>query len=142
MVQVKDGEPFAVADIPGLIEGAHTGTGLGIQFLKHIERTRCLVHLIDAATIDRDDPLQGYRTINNELAMYGKHLLEKPQVVVLNKMDITEAAELADLFLKTAGLETCFRISAATRKGVEDLKKHLFTIVSTHHEPEPTDHSE
>jgi GTP-binding protein len=142
MVQIKDCEPFAVADIPGLIEGAHAGAGLGIQFLKHIERTSCLVHLIDASAIDKDNPLQGYQTINNELAMYGKHLLEKPRVVVLNKMDITGANELADLFIQAAGLETCFRISAATRKGVEDLKKRLFTIVSKHHEPDPTEHTQ
>jgi GTPase len=142
MVQIKDCEPFAVADIPGLIEGAHTGTGLGIQFLKHIERTRCLVHLIDAAAIDPDDPLHGYRTINNELAMYGKNLEEKPQVVVLNKMDITGATEMAELFVSAAGLEKCFRISAAARKGIDDLKNYLFEIVSKSHEPDPPEHSE
>jgi GTP-binding protein len=110
--------------------------------LKHIERTRFLVHLIDAAAIDKSDPLRGYRTINAELAMYGKHLAEKPQVVVLNKMDIPEAAELADLFIKAAGLETCFRISAAARNGIDGLKNHLFELLSKSNEhittPDPS----
>lgn len=130
MVKVKDGEPFAVADIPGLIEGAHTGAGLGIQFLRHIERTRFLVHLIDASAIDPADPLKAYRTINNELAMYGKTLTEKPQVVVLNKMDIPEASALADVFERTIQPAACFRISAAACQGLEDLKNHLLMLLS------------
>ena len=134
MVQVKDNEPFAVADIPGLIEGAHMGTGLGIRFLKHIERTRFLVHLIDAAAIDKNDPLRDYRTINSELAQYGKHLAEKPQVVVLNKMDLPEATENSELFINAAGLASCFKISAATKRGIDDLKKHLYTILCQYHE--------
>lgn len=134
MVQVKNNEPFAVADIPGLIEGAHLGAGLGIQFLKHVERTRCLVHLIDASAIDKTDPLRGYRTINDELALYGKNLADKPQVVVLNKMDIPEAAELAEIFVREARLGTCLRISAATRIGIDTLKNYLLTLLSKHHE--------
>ncbi len=141
MVRVKDNEPFAVADIPGLIEGAHTGTGLGIRFLKHIERTRFLVHLIDAAAIDPSDPLQGFRTINEELSQYGQHLAEKPQVVVLNKMDLTGASDLADLFIETAGVEPCFKISAATKSGLEDLKNHLFALLCQYHELQSTSDS-
>ncbi|MDY6903988.1 MAG: GTPase ObgE [Thermodesulfobacteriota bacterium] len=129
MVTLKDSEPIAVADIPGLIEGAHTGTGLGIQFLKHIERTRVLLHLIDASAIDPDDPLAGFHTINKELAMFSESLAQKPQVVVLNKMDIPEAASLVRAFEKAAGLERCFMISAAAKKGVADLKKHLFAVL-------------
>ncbi len=142
MVQVKNGEPFAVADIPGLIEGAHTGTGLGIQFLKHIERTRFLVHLIDASAIDNADPLNGFRTINTELAQYGKNLMEKPQVVVLNKTDIPEAVEKADTFIKATGLKTCFKISAATKNGIEDLKNHLFALLCQYHEQDSSPDSE
>ena len=138
MVQVKDNEPFAVADIPGLIEGAHTGTGLGIRFLKHIERTLFLVHLIDASAIDETDPLSAYRTINTELAQYGKHLAEKPQVIVLNKMDLPEAAGRARRFIDAAGLSDCFKISAATKSGVDDLKMHLFTLLCQYHGQQPT----
>lgn len=140
MVQVNDSEPFAVADIPGLIEGAHTGTGLGIRFLKHIERTRFLIHLIDAAAIDISDPLKNYRTINNELTRYGENLAEKPQVVVLNKMDIPEADAAADVFITAAGLKTAFKISAATKSGIDDLKNHLFALLCKYHEqPSKTD---
>jgi len=138
MVQVHDNEPFAVADIPGLVEGAHTGTGLGIQFLKHIERTRFLVHLIDAAAIDKTDPLKGYDTINTEMARYGKNLEEKPQVVVLNKMDIPEAEEPADVFIKAVGLKSCFKISAATKTGLDDLKNHLFALLCKSNEEQST----
>ncbi|MDY6823137.1 MAG: GTPase ObgE [Thermodesulfobacteriota bacterium] len=129
MVTLKDSEPIAVADIPGLIKGAHTGTGLGIQFLKHIERTRILLHLIDASTIDENDPLAGFHTINTELAMFSEALARKPQVAVLNKMDIPEAAPLARAFEDTARLGRCFSISAATKKGIPDLKKYLFEVL-------------
>lgn len=129
MVTLKDSEPIAVADIPGLIEGAHTGTGLGIQFLKHIERTRVLLHLVDASAIDPEKPLAGFHTINNELSMFSESLFKKPQVVVLNKMDIPETGPLAKAFIDAAGLDRCFMISAATKKGVTDLKKYLFEIL-------------
>jgi GTP-binding protein len=78
VVKTDHREPFVVADIPGLIEGAHAGAGLGTHFLRHIERTRILVHLIDASGIDPSDPLRGYHTINRELAQYSRTLLEKP----------------------------------------------------------------
>jgi len=129
MVQVKNSEPFVAADIPGLIEGAHTGAGLGTRFLKHIERTRILVHLIDAAAIDKTDPLRGYHTINNELTLYGQNLAGKPQVVVLNKMDVPEAAGLAEAFIKAARPKTCFKISAAAKTGLDDLKNYLFALL-------------
>ncbi|MCP4021252.1 MAG: GTPase ObgE, partial [Desulfobacteraceae bacterium] len=90
MVEPKFGEPFAVADIPGLIEGAHKGTGLGISFLKHIERTGILIHLIDVSDIDPDDPLTAFKLINNELSQYSKTLADKTQIVVLNKIDLTD----------------------------------------------------
>ena len=77
MVEPPFGEPFAVADIPGLIEGAHEGIGLGIKFLKHIERTGLLIHLIDAGGIDPENPLESFNLINNELAMYSKKLAQK-----------------------------------------------------------------
>ncbi|MFZ5562677.1 MAG: GTPase ObgE [Thermodesulfobacteriota bacterium] len=135
MVKIPGAEPFAAADIPGLIEGAHTGTGLGIRFLKHIERTRLLVHLMDAAAIDPDNPLAAHSVINRELAMFSPALAQKPQVVVLNKMDIPGARERADLFIRASGIQGCFLISAAARSGVEELKKHLFELLCTHDDP-------
>ncbi|MDY6833074.1 MAG: GTPase ObgE [Thermodesulfobacteriota bacterium] len=132
MVTLAGAEPFAVADIPGLIEGAHTGAGLGIRFLKHIERTRLLVHLIDASSIDPEDPVAPFRIINAELAMFSPALAERPQVVVLNKMDLTGADALAQQFINAAGIKKYFLISAATRSGVEELKKHLFELLCSH----------
>ena len=93
MVDPPFGEPFAVADIPGLIEGAHQGIGLGIKFLKHIERTGILVHLIDSSLIDPDSPLDSFNLINKELSKYSKTLTKKTQIVVLNKIDLSDTSE-------------------------------------------------
>lgn len=125
MVENDRGEPFAVADIPGLIEGAHTGTGLGIKFLRHVERTRLLLHLIDASDLNPEDPTSSYRTINRELSLYSKKLAEKKQIVVLNKMDLPGAPEAADLFQKALPDCQVLRISAFTTKGVRSLKETL-----------------
>ncbi len=125
MVEPPFGEPFAVADIPGLIEGAHEGTGLGISFLKHIERTGILVHLIDADKIDTDSPLDGFNLINNELAKYSKALAEKLQVVVLNKMDLPGTTEKATAFKRAADKIQVLTLSAATGKGVKELVQLL-----------------
>jgi len=114
-------EPFAVADIPGLIEGAHAGTGLGIRFLRHVERTRLLVHLVDVAAIDPDHPLKDFETVNRELAQYSRALSEKPQIVVLNKMDVKWAREAAELFQEAYGRKDLLQISAATGQGLENL---------------------
>ena len=115
------GEPFVVADIPGLIEGAHTGVGLGVRFLRHIERTRILAHLIDAAQVPEEDPIRPWRVVNKELSTYSAGIARKPQIVVLNKLDLPEARRKADLF--EAGLTdvSCLRISAATGEGVDRL---------------------
>lgn len=121
------GEPFVVADIPGLIEGAHTGTGLGIQFLKHVERTRILIHLIDTSTIDIDKPLKGYQSINTELNAFNKRLVEKPQIIVLNKLDLADTNQKANAFQQTLTNKTIERISAATGEGVDRLTQRLET---------------
>jgi GTP-binding protein len=124
VVHVEWGEPFVVADIPGLIEGAHQGAGLGIQFLRHIERTRLLVHLIDAQAIDPQAPLKAYKTINNELRRYGHNLAAKPQIVVLNKMDLPGTDTLAQVFqteMVRVHAPTSLQISAATRQGIDAL---------------------
>ena len=114
------GREFVVADIPGLIEGAADGAGIGDRFLGHIERCRVLIHLIDIAG---DDPADAYRTVNAELEAYGAGLLDKPQLVVLNKLDLADK-ELGTAFadeLLAAGAEKVFSISGATGEGIEEL---------------------
>ena len=129
VVQTDKGEPFVVADIPGLISGAHKGAGLGIQFLKHIERTRILVHLIDISSIDTNHPLDVYNTINMELALYSKNLAKKPQIVVLNKLDIPGAKKAADIFQSAAKGKRIELISAITGKGVDRLILRILEIL-------------
>ncbi|MCG8471149.1 MAG: GTPase ObgE [Desulfobacterales bacterium] len=130
MVQHDWGEPFAVADIPGLIEGAHEGVGLGTTFLKHIERTRILVHLIDASAIDPEDPLAQYEAINRELFLFSDKLKTKKQLVVLNKLDVTGADEGARAFEEAMGTTPVMRLSAATTQGVDRLKDRLNEVVN------------
>jgi len=134
VVQTDKGEPFVVADIPGLISGAHKGAGLGIRFLKHIERTRILVHLIDISSIDTNHPLNVYNTINMELALYSKNLAKKPQIVVLNKLDIPGAKEAADIFQSAAKEKNIALISAITGKGVHHLILRILEILDRSYE--------
>ncbi|MFO7666788.1 MAG: GTPase ObgE [Desulfobacterales bacterium] len=129
VVKTSGVEPFVVADIPGLIEGAHEGAGLGIQFLKHIERTSMLIHLVDASAINPDLPLSGYNTIKKELASYSKSLAEKPVLVVLNKLDITGAKDAADIFIKATGNTEVLTISAVTGEGISRLKQKIALLL-------------
>jgi GTP-binding protein len=121
VVETGWSDPFVVADIPGLIEGAHAGAGLGTQFLRHIERTRILIHLIDAASIDREKPLDHYKTVNRELKSYNPRLMQKPQIVVLNKMDLPGAREAADAFEAAQDAEPVILISALKKRGIKRL---------------------
>ena len=130
VVKTEWGEPFVVADIPGLIEGAHQGAGLGIRFLRHIERTRVLVHLVDAAAIDVNDPMKTYRAINREIELYSRELSLRPQIVVLNKIDLPEAQTGAKAFAAAAGDLDILLISAATGKGTRTLKSRLAKILN------------
>jgi len=125
VVYPPHGEPYVVADIPGLIEGAHTGAGLGHQFLRHIERTRILVHLIDATDLNRDDPLAGYRTINHEMAQYSETLARKSRIVILNKMDLPEAVDGATWFENAPDAPETQHISAATGEGIPALMNRI-----------------
>ena len=135
MVDAGWGEPFAVADIPGLIEGAHEGIGLGIQFLRHIERTGVLVHVIDVSQIDSENPLAQYDTINRELCRYSEDLAHKPQIVVLNKMDLPNADERSASFIRAYGnSDNVYLVSAATTQGIDRLKNRLAEAVYHHHE--------
>jgi GTP-binding protein len=120
----KDERSFVVADIPGLIEGAHTGAGLGIQFLRHIERTRLLVQLVDVSdSSGRPDPAQDAEVILGELASFGAGLMQKPMLLVATKIDAANKDKLAKLkrYAKKKNFEL-FSISAVTGKGIEELK--------------------
>ena len=115
---------FVVADIPGLIEGASQGAGLGTQFLRHIERTRLLAHLVDVSDASgRSDPVQDYEVITRELATFGAGLDSKPTIVIASKMDVANKEKLAKLkrYCKRKKLEL-FPISAVTGAGIDDLK--------------------
>ncbi len=134
MVQPQWGEPFAVADIPGLVEGAHSGTGLGIKFLRHVERTRILLHLIDVSVIDPEKPLEAYTTINNELAQYSVALAGKSQIVVLNKIDLPGAQEKAEIVKAAMPNQNLLVISAITGEGLDVLKSQLAAAIEKWHE--------
>lgn len=121
IVYTESGNPVVFADIPGLIKGAHKGTGLGIAFLKHVERTRILIHLIDASEIDIENPLSAYDTICQELALYSAKLGAKPQIIVLNKVDLPEAVEPAMLFQKALADKDVLLISAVTGEGIKEM---------------------
>jgi GTP-binding protein len=132
VVRTDWGEPFVIADIPGLIKGAHKGTGLGIRFLRHIERTKILVHLVDVSTIEINDPLKSYDTVNKELSMYNQQLIEKPQIVVLNKLDLPGAQEMATSFQSALKGKEVISISALTGKGIEDLTSQIIQLLDKH----------
>jgi GTP-binding protein len=124
VVELPDYRSFVVADIPGLIEGAHLGQGLGVQFLRHIERTRLLVHLVDVSEASGRDPVEDFETVMNELASFSGELVEKPMIVAATKMDIAQdAGRVAGLRKHAAarGMD-CFEISSATGLGIEKLK--------------------
>ncbi|MRX71411.1 GTPase ObgE [Bacillus lacus] len=122
VVETEDNRSFVMADLPGLIEGAHEGVGLGHQFLRHIERTRVIVHVIDMASTEGRDPYEDYLTINQELKEYNLRLTERPQIIVANKMDIPEAEEnLAAFKEKLEEDSPVIPISAVTREGLRDL---------------------
>lgn len=126
VVDTEDGRSFVMADLPGLIEGAHEGVGLGHQFLRHVERTRLIVHVIDMASIEGRDPYDDYEKINEELKAYDEKLMEKPQIIVANKMDMPNAKEnLAHFQAKLPEDVEVFPISAITKEGLRQL---LFAI--------------
>ncbi len=123
VVSVEPGKSFVVADIPGLIEGASEGAGLGHQFLRHVERTRLLVHLVDVSGMTMRDPAEDFRIVNRELAAYSERLSALPQLVALNKADLPEAASIVPELraqLTAEGYDV-FLISAVTGQGVQDL---------------------
>ena len=124
VVELPDYRSFVVADIPGLIEGAHEGHGLGIQFLRHIERTRLLVHLVDVSEASGRDPVQDFETVMEELASFSRDLVSKPMLVAASKMDVAQdPARVLALRLHVAERGMAyFEISSATGLGIEKLK--------------------
>lgn len=135
VVQHGWGEPFVVADIPGLIEGAHTGAGLGIRFLRHVERTRLLVHVVDGSSED-PEPLQALETVHRELERYDPELARKPRIVVFNKIDLPDTETNAERFRLASGKKDTFAISALTGQGVVELIRHIAIRLDQMHEPD------
>lgn len=126
VVDTKDGRSFVMADLPGLIEGAHEGVGLGHQFLRHIERTRVIVHVIDMSGMEGRDPYEDYIKINDELKQYKMRLMERPQIIVANKMDLPDSQENLEIFKEKLEEDfPIYPISAVTRQGVQEV---LFEI--------------
>lgn len=139
VVEWKNAEPFVIADIPGLIENAHLGTGLGDQFLRHVERTKLLLHFLDVSGSEGRDPLEDFKTINKELQSYNEKLSKRVQLVVLNKFDLLEDQEDANIIsqkLEQEGYEV-FLISAVTHLGLEALLNRLVILLEEIGEVEP-----
>ncbi|TEB07305.1 GTPase ObgE [Pelotomaculum schinkii] len=122
VVRVDDGRSFVMADIPGLIKGAHAGAGLGHEFLRHVERTRLLIHVLDTAGSEGRDPVEDFKVTNRELILYNPVIGSRPQVIVANKMDLPEAAENLTRLKEAYGNDyEIFPISAATGSGLGPL---------------------
>ncbi|HET7656834.1 MAG TPA: Obg family GTPase CgtA, partial [Bacillales bacterium] len=122
VVDIEDGRSFVIADLPGLIEGAHQGAGLGHEFLRHIERTRVLIHVIDMSGSEGRDPYEDFVKINEELREYNLRLTERPQIVASNKMDLPGAEEELAKFKQQVEEDVqIFPVSAATKAGVREL---------------------
>ncbi|ABK62267.1 GTPase ObgE [Clostridium novyi] len=128
VVKIEGANAFVMADIPGIIEGASEGVGLGLDFLRHIERTRLLVHVVDISGVEGRNPIEDFKKINEELKNYSVKLWDRPQIVVANKIDMLYDEEVFETFKKEVnklGFDKVFKISAATRDGVDDLIKEV-----------------
>ena len=131
VVQTKFGDSFVLADIPGLIEGAAEGIGLGHDFLRHVERTKVLIHIVDISGIEGRDALEDFDKINDELKLYNEKLSTRPQVVVANKIDIMEDESNFENFkneLESRGYKV-FKMSAATRQGIDDVIAYVSQLL-------------
>ncbi|OIK14321.1 GTPase ObgE [Bacillus sp. MUM 13] len=142
MVETEDGRSYVMADLPGLIEGASEGVGLGHQFLRHIERTRVIIHVIDMSGLEGRDPYEDYLTINKELSEYNLRLTERPQIIAASKMDMPDSEENLKIFKEKLQEDfPIFEISSVTRSGIREL---VFAVADKIEEtPEfPLDHEE
>ncbi len=127
VVSIGEGHSYAMADIPGLIEGASEGAGLGLEFLRHVERTKLLLHVIDASGQEDRDPVEDFYKINDELKQYSEKLSEKEQIIVLNKMDLPQSQEnLERIKEKFSSDYEIIEVSAATGEGLDALKKRAY----------------
>ncbi|MDO4719021.1 MAG: GTPase ObgE [Peptostreptococcaceae bacterium] len=144
VAQLRSGDSFVLADIPGLIEGASDGVGLGHEFLRHIERTKLLLHIIDISGSEGRDPYEDFVKINRELALYSEKLAKRPQIIAANKADILEDEGLYEDFCRKVEQEgySVFRMSAATHEGVEAILQELSARLRTLEEIELFDESE
>ncbi|MGL6291886.1 Obg family GTPase CgtA, partial [Eubacterium aggregans] len=139
VVQWKNSDPFVISDIPGIIEGAHQGVGLGIQFLRHVERNRLLLHIIDISGSDGRDHLKDFQDIQSEMCHYNSRFSECKQIIALNKIDLLpdpEERALIQSEFEAEGYEV-FLISAATGEGVDALLDRIITLLAEIGEVEP-----
>lgn len=132
VVKTKNGDGFVIADIPGIIEGASEGVGLGIQFLRHVERTRLLLHFLDVSGEEGRNPVDDFYAINNELKKYSEKLAKRKQIIVANKMDVVneEILKQVEELAKKEGLEL-YKISGATKQGVQELIDYVEKTLQT-----------
>ncbi len=134
VVRIDEERSFVLADIPGLIEGAHEGVGLGHDFLRHVERTKVLLHIVDVAGVDGRDPIEDFDKINNELAQYSERLARRKQLVVANKMDLPEAKEnfgRLKEYVEAKGYEIT-KASAATGEGLRELMFQAYELLEAY----------
>ncbi|MEK4977125.1 MULTISPECIES: GTPase ObgE [Bacillales] len=135
MVEVGDGRNFVMADLPGLIEGAHEGVGLGHEFLRHVERTRVIIHVVDMAGTEGRDPFEDWQKINDEIRLYNPVLIDRPQIVAANKMDMPEAEEYLAAFKEKVkeirpDIEV-MPISSLTRQGIQELLYRTIDVLES-----------
>ncbi|MBQ1550857.1 MAG: GTPase ObgE [Bacilli bacterium] len=131
VVKSRSGKTFVLADLPGLIEGASLGAGLGDKFLKHIERTKVIAHVIDMAATEGRDPYEDYVLINKELADFNEKLLEKPQIIIANKKDVESFNENIDKFKEKVKDIKIFEVSAAKNEGLQDVADYLAELIES-----------
>jgi GTP-binding protein len=129
MVKVDEDRSFVMADLPGLIEGASQGAGLGFEFLRHIERCRVIVHVIDMAGTEGRNPIEDYEIINNELKSYKMNLYKRPQIVVANKMEMPLAKENLEAFKKAYPNLEVIEVSALNRINLDELKYKVYDLI-------------
>lgn len=136
VAEIDYNHSFVIADIPGLIEGAHEGTGLGDEFLRHIERCRMIIHVVDVSGSEGRDSKDDFKKINEELYKYDEELSKKPQLVVANKCDLATDEQIKEFtnFIEKSGYQ-CVKVSAATTSGVKDLKQKAFEMIKQLPEP-------
>jgi GTP-binding protein len=131
VVKISEGHSYVLADIPGLIEGASSGVGLGHEFLRHVERTKLLLHVIDISGQEDRDPIEDFYKINEELKLYSEKLSHKKQIIVLNKIDLPQSQDNLDKFIEKFGKDyPIYKVSAVTGAGLDELKKKAYEMLT------------